>query len=145
MHACIFEPAAKRSRRRFFGILRFLQDNTQTLWDPTLGSPGHPGSGKIQLVKFSPLSSQICLAKLPKPPWDHLVRPQTRLRGGPCKQPSAWMPPTVSHDATQSLWGPTMGSPRHSGSGKIEKTTNYTHFGVPKKNTSQKPQKRRNS
>ena len=49
------------------------QDTTQSLWDPTLGSPGHPGSGKIQLVKFSPFSSQIHLAKLPNPPRDHLV------------------------------------------------------------------------
>ena len=59
------------------------QDTTQSLWDPTLGSPGHPGSGKIQIVQFSPLSSQICLAKLPKPPRDHLVRPQNPSAGVP--------------------------------------------------------------
>ena len=29
--------------------------------------------------------------------------------GGPCGQPSAWMPPTVSQDTTQSLWDPTLG------------------------------------
>ena len=40
--------------------------------------------------------------------------------GGPCRQPSAWMPPTVSQDTTQSLWDPTLGSPGHPGSGKIQ-------------------------
>ena len=64
--------------------------------------------------------------------------------GGHCG-PSAWMPPTVSQDVTQSVWGPTMGSPGHPGSGKIEKTVNFTHSGVPEKNTSQKPPKRRKS
>ena len=59
------------------------QDTIQSLWDPAWGSPGHPVSGKIQLVKFSPFSSQICLAKLPKPPWDHLVRPQNPSAGVP--------------------------------------------------------------
>ena len=59
------------------------QDTTQSLWDPTLGSPGHPGSGKIQLVKISPFSSQNCLAKLPKPPQDHLLRPQNLSAGVP--------------------------------------------------------------
>ena len=59
------------------------QDTTQSLWGPTLGSPRHPESSKIQLVKFSPFSSQICLAKLPKPPWDHLVRPQNPSAGVP--------------------------------------------------------------
>ena len=57
------------------------QDTTQSLWDPTLRSPGHLGSGKIQLVKFSPFSSQICLAKLPKPSRDHLARPQNPSAG----------------------------------------------------------------
>ena len=52
------------------------QDTVQSLWDPTLGSPGHPGSVKTRIVKNSPFSSQICLAKLPKAPRDHLVRPQ---------------------------------------------------------------------
>ena len=59
------------------------QDTKQSLWDPTLGSPGHPGSGKNQLVKSSPFSSQICLTKLPKPPRDHLVRPQNPSAGVP--------------------------------------------------------------
>ena len=59
------------------------QDTTRSLWDPTMGSPGHPGSGKIQLVKFSLFSSQICLAKLPKPPRDHRVRPQNPSAGVP--------------------------------------------------------------
>ena len=59
------------------------QDTTQSLWDPTLGSPGHPGSGKIQPVKFSPFSSQICFAKLPKSPRDHLARPQNPSAGVP--------------------------------------------------------------
>ena len=59
------------------------QDTTQSLWDPTVGSSGHPGSGKIQLVKFSPFSSQICLTKLPKPPRDHLARPQNPSAGVP--------------------------------------------------------------
>ena len=58
------------------------QDTTQSLWDPTVGSPGHPGSSKIQLLKFSPVSSQnFCLANLPKPPRDHLVRPQNPSAG----------------------------------------------------------------
>ena len=91
------------------------QDTTQSLWDLTSGSPGHPGSGKIQLVEFSPFSSQSCPAKLPKPPRDHLVRPQN-----PGGQPSAWMPPTVSQDTTQSLCDPTLGSPGHPGWGKIQ-------------------------
>ena len=64
--------------------------------------------------------------------------------GGPCGQPSAWMPPTVSQDATQSVWGPTMGSPGHPGSSKIEKPAKFTDFGVPEKNR-RKPQKRRKS
>ena len=59
------------------------QDTTQSLWDPALGSSGYPGSGKIQLVKFSPFSSQICLAKLPKPPWDHPVGSQNPSAGVP--------------------------------------------------------------
>ena len=62
---------------------------------------------------------------------------------GPCEQASAWMPPTVSQDATQSVWGPTLGSPGHPGSGKIKNILNSTHFGVPGKNTSREPQKRR--
>ena len=62
------------------------QDTIQSLWDPTLGSPGHPGSGKIQLVKFSPVCSQICLAKLPKPPRDHLARPQNPSASVPAGQ-----------------------------------------------------------
>ena len=61
---------------------------------------------------------------------------------GPCGQPSAWMPPTVSQDATQSVWGPTMGSPGHPGSGKIEKTANFTHCVVSeKKIQAEKPPK----
>ena len=115
------------------------QDTTQSVWGPTLGSPGTFGSGKIEknrefhplwgprkkyksksppnpqkckkskfrkndavsskishynhmanllrltgeLVKFSPFSSQICLAKLPNPPQDHLVRPQIPSAGVP--------------------------------------------------------------
>ena len=59
------------------------QDTIQSLWDPTLGSPVHLGSGKIQLVKFSPSSSQICLTKLPKPLQDHLVQPQNPSVGFP--------------------------------------------------------------
>ena len=59
------------------------QDTTQSLWDPTLGSPGHPGSGKIQLVRFSLFSSQICLTKLPKPPRGHPVRPRNLSAGVP--------------------------------------------------------------
>ena len=47
------------------------------------GSPGHPRSGKIQLVKFSPFSSQICLTKMPKPQQDHLVPPQNPSAGVP--------------------------------------------------------------
>ena len=66
--------------------------------------------------------------------------PKTRLRG-PCGPASAWMLPTVSQDTTQSVWGPTMGSPGHPGSGKIEKTVNFTHSGVPEKNTNQKAPK----
>ena len=62
--------------------------------------------------------------------------------GGPCGPPSAWMPPTLSQDTTHSVWDPTMGSPGHPGSGKIE---NPANFGVPEKNTSRKPQKRRKS
>ena len=178
------------------------QDTTQSLWDPTLGSPGHPGSGKIQLIKFSLFSSQFCLTELPKPPEDHLVRPQNpsagSLRatkcldasysvprhhtitmglylgaprvpwvrqnptckiftifqpnlpcktaktatipccatpkpvcGGPCGRPSAWMPPIVSQDAAQSLWDPTMGSPGHPGSSKIEKKREFHPFRGP--------------
>ena len=84
-----------------------------------MGSPGHPGSGKIQLVKFSPFSSQICLAKPPKPTRPSCATPKP-ICGGPCVQPSAWMPPTVSQDTTQSLWDPTLGSPGHTGSGKIQ-------------------------
>ena len=59
------------------------QDTTQSLWDPTIGSPGHPRSGKIQLVKFSLFSSQIFLTKQPKPPQDHLVRPLNPSAGVP--------------------------------------------------------------
>ena len=61
--------------------------------------------------------------------------------GGPCGQPSAWMPPTVSQGTIQSLWDPTLGSPRHPRSGKIKSNLNFTHFGVPEKNTSQKAPK----
>ena len=60
---------------------------------------------------------------------------------GPFGQPSAWMPPTVSQDATQSVSGPTLGSPGHPGSGKIKNILNFTHFGVPEKNESQKARK----
>ena len=39
-----------------------------------------------------------------------------------------------------------MGSPGHPGSGKIKKTANFTHFGVPKKNASRKaPQNPKNA
>ena len=61
--------------------------------------------------------------------------------GGPCGPPSAWMPPTMSQNATHSVWGPTMGSPRHPGSSKIEKTANFTQFGSPKKIQVEKPPK----
>ena len=171
-----------------------------------MGSPGHPGSGKLQLVKFSPFSSHICIAKLPKPPRDHLVRPQTRLRGplretkcldasysvprhytisvgpyhgvprapwvwqnptcktftvfqpnlpyktaqpptgpscatpkpvcgGPCGQPSACMPPTVSQDATQ--WGP----PGTLGPAKSKTPRISSIPGSPKKTQVENPKK----
>ena len=58
--------------------------------------------------------------------------------GGPCGRPSAWMPPTVSQDATQSVWGPTLGSPGHPQSGKIKNMLNFTHSRVPKKDARQK-------
>ena len=35
------------------------QDTTQSLWDPTVGSPGHPGSGKTQLGKFHHFPAKI--------------------------------------------------------------------------------------
>jgi len=50
------------------------------------------------------------------------------VSGGPCGQPSAWMPPTVSQDTTQSLWDPTVGSPGHPGCGKIKKIAKFARF-----------------
>ena len=69
-----------------------------------------------------------------------LCDPKTHLPGL-CGRPSAWMPPIVSQDVTQSVWGPTLGSPGHPGSGKIKNILTFTHFGVAKKNTSQKAPK----
>ena len=56
------------------------QDTIQSLWDPTLGSPGHPGSGKIQLVKFS-LFSKFALQNCQNPHRTIQCDPKTRLRG----------------------------------------------------------------
>ena len=62
--------------------------------------------------------------------------------GGPCGQPSAWMPPTVSQDSTQSLWDPTLGSLGHPGSAKIKKNRKFRPFRGPrKKHKSKSPQK----
>ena len=80
---------------------------------PYLGFPR--ATGIIQLVKFSPFCSQTCLAKLPKPSTGPFCATPKPVRRGPCGQPSAWMPPTVSQDTTQSLWDPTLRSPGHPG------------------------------
>ena len=106
---------------------------------PYHGIPGHPGSSKIQFVKFSPFSTQNLPCKTAKTATGPSCATPKPVCRGPCGPPSAWMPPTVSQDATQSVWGPTMGSPRHPGSGKIEKTANFTHFGVLKKTQVKNP------
>ena len=86
------------------------QDTTQSLWDHTLGSPGHPGPGKIQLVKFSSFSGKICLAKLPRPPRDHLLRPQNPSAGVPAGNQvlgCLLQSPKTPHNHYGTLpWGP---------------------------------------
>ena len=101
-----------------------------------MGSRGHPGSGKIELFrksKFSPFPSQICPTKRARRRARRFFATPKPVSGGPCGQPSAWMPPTVSQDTTQSLWDPTLGSLGHPGSGKTPKIANFTRFGAPKK------------
>ena len=127
--------------------IRDTQDTIQSLWDPILGSPWHPGSGKIQLLKFSPFSSQFCLTKLPKPPRDHLVRPQNPSAGVPAGNQvlgCLLQCPKTPYNHYGTL--PTLRSPGHPGSGKIKNVLNVTHFEVPEKNTSRKaPQKLQNA
>ena len=113
---------------------------------PYLGVHGAPWIWQNQkYCKFHPNQ-----AKMPyqtrAPARTALFCGQKPVCGGPCGQPSAWMPPTVSQDTTQSLWDPTLGSLGHPGSGKIKKIANFARFGVPEKNTSQKaPKKAKNA
>ena len=112
------------------------QDTTQSLWDPTVGSPGHPGSGKSQLGKISPFSSQIHPTKRARRRAQLFLATPKPACGGPCGQTSTRMPPTVPQDTTQCVWDPTLGSLGHPGSGKIKKIADFTRFRGPKKNTS---------
>ena len=92
------------------------QDTIQSLWDPTMGSPGHPGSGKIQHVKFSPFSSQICLAKLPKTPRDQVLGCLLQCPKTPHNQYGAlpWGPLGTLGPAKSKIPGisPISGSPK---------------------------------
>ena len=105
---------------------------------PYLGVPRAPWARQNPTCKFFTVFQPNLPYKTAKTATGPSCAPPKPICGGPCGPPSAWMPPTVSQDATQSLWGPTMGSPGHPGSGKIKNILNFTHFGVPKKNTSQK-------
>ena len=96
------------------------QGTTKSLWGPTVGSPGHLGSSKIQLGKFSPFSSQICPTKRARRRAQRFFATPKPACGGPCGQKSAGRPSILSQDTTQSLWDPTVGSPGHPGSGKTQ-------------------------
>ena len=109
---------------------------------PYLGVPRAPWVRQNPTCKIFTIFQPNLPCKAAKTPTGPSCATPKPVCGGPCGQPSALMPPTLSQDTTQSLWGPTMGSPGHPGSGEIEKSANFTHFGVPKKNTSQKPPKR---
>ena len=115
------------------------QDTKQSLWDPIVGSRGHPGSGKIQLFpksKFSPFPSQICPTKRARRRAQCFFATPKPACGGPCGQTRARMPPTVTQDTTESVWDPTLGTLGHPGSGNIKKNGSFAHFRGPEKNTS---------
>ena len=84
------------------------QDSTQSLWDPTVGSLGHPGSGKTQLGKISLFSSRICPTKRAHQRAQRFFATPKPARRGPCGQTNAWMPPTVPRHYTISM-GPHLG------------------------------------
>ena len=76
------------------------QDTTQSLWDPTVGSPGHPGSRKSQLGKISLFSSQICPIKRARRRAQRVFTTPKPACGGPCGQKSAGRPSILSQDTT---------------------------------------------
>ena len=118
------------------GPSKVSHDTTQSLWDPIVGSRGHPGSGKIQLFpksKFSPFPSQICPTKHARRRAQRFFATPKPACGGPCGQTRARMPPTVSQDTTGSVWDSTLGSLGHPGSGKIKKIAIFAHFRGPEK------------
>ena len=118
------------------------QHTTQSPWDPILRSTGHPGSDKIQLVKFSPFSSQICLAKLPKPPRDHLALPQSPSAGvlaGHQVLGCLLQCPKMPHNQYGALpWGP----PGTLGPAKSKNQRISPILGSPKKTQVKNPQSR---
>ena len=103
---------------------------------PYLGVPRAPWVRQNPTCKNFTVFQPNLPCKTAKTPTGPSCATPKPVRWGPCGPPSAWMPPTVSQGATQSSWGPTMGSLGHPGSGEIKKTAKC---GVPVKNTSRKP------
>ena len=112
------------------------QDTTQSLWDPTLGSPGHPGSGKIQLVKFSPFLAKFALQNCQNRHGTILCDPKTRLQAIKCLDASY----SVPRRHTISM-GPYHGVPQAPWVRQNRKNREFHPFRGPRKKTSQKPRK----
>ena len=100
---------------------------------PYLGVPRALGVWQNPTCKIFTVFQPNLPCKTAKTPTGPSCATPKPVRGGPCGAPSAWMPPTVSQDATQSVWDPTMGSPGHPGSGKIEKNREFHRFWSPPK------------
>ena len=104
------------------------QDTTQSLWDPTVGSPRHPGSSKTQLGIFYRFPTKFALPNARAGAHSVFFATPKTACGGPCGQTNALIPSTVSYDTIESVWDPTLGSLGHPRSGKIRKIPDFTCF-----------------
>ena len=102
-------PARKKSAGRP-SILS--QDTTQSLWDPTVGSPGHPGSGEIQRkkiyhfpAKFTPSNARAG-ARLVGHIWWGTLRPRNPPAGKRTLGCLLQCPKTPQNQYGTPPWGP---------------------------------------
>ena len=86
------------------------KDNTETLWDPTLGSMEHHGSVKIELCEFCPFSAKFALQNCPNSCGTVLRGPKNRSVGVPAGEKvikSLLECPKEPHNHYGTLpWGP---------------------------------------
>ena len=86
------------------------QDNTQTLWDPTLGSMEHHGSVKCELCEFHPFPAKIASQNCPNCCGAVLRGPQNWFMGVPARKKVLggllYCPMTPHNHYGTLRWGP---------------------------------------